>query len=180
MFHNLRRYGTTDVTLKLQTFSCGYFLYDFFVVIGQEEIDKKFLFHAIVCGAAYYLAQGPYFQYYTTRFLLFELSTPILNTRTFLIMTNANDSLVKLCGPLFGITFVCARLLYGIPLAYDFLGYLKELIDSENDKYPSKSILYFSAFAVFSMTCLNIVWFLVTLFNPPKTDHLYKEDEKKD
>lgn len=164
-----RSRNKTDLTAFTQAFSCSYFMFDLLVVLHHKPLDLKFLAHAIVCGSAYWLAQVPYFNYYTIRFLLFELSTPFLNIRNALVVADANETLKFISTVLFGLSFVGCRIVYGIPTAIDFVMYLLSLIEQQPEDL-SVPVLYFSVFAISSMSLLNVVWFVMAAIAPPSSD----------
>jgi len=165
-------FGATDLSMLVEGLSCGYFLYDVPVVLWSRPVDLKFLLHAIVCGGAYWLSQEPYFQYFTVRFLLYELSTPLLNLRTMLVVYSFGEKWVRLVSGLFGIVFVGCRIVYGLYLSCYFLYFLYGQLGLG---LVDEGVLYFGLFAGGSMACLNVVWFLVTLFSPPGVDDLHHD-----
>ncbi len=168
-----RVYGHDAMSDMLCAFSAAYFFYDLFVVLSHLPLDYKFLLHAIVCGAAYWLTQAPFFQYYTVRFLLYELSTPLLNVNIFLQLMKSKGKWVDLTQKLFGASFIGCRVLYGIPLSYDFASFCWSLIEKQKEDPAGQdsinvNVLYFSIFATVSMSSLNVIWVLLALFTSPE------------
>mmetsp|Transcript_19829 Transcript_19829/g.38870 ORF Transcript_19829/g.38870 Transcript_19829/m.38870 type:complete len:215 (-) Transcript_19829:269-913(-) len=181
-----RMYGTTALAGWTHAFSCGYFLYDFVVVLMHLPVDMKFLLHAVVCGLAYWYAQNPLFQYYTIRFLLFELSTPMLNIMSLAQILSWPKKWQTIVEKLFGACFVGCRLIYGLPMAIAFDRYLIDLFLQQQDpktfssNVPSSPMLAFCIFAISSMAGLNVVWFLLALFGKKPAAHMPdKEDAQR-
>jgi hypothetical protein len=159
--------ASTPLSRAAHAFSCAYFFFDLLVVVHHEPLDLKFLLHAVVCGLAYWFAQAPVFQYYTVRFLLYELSTPLLNVKLWLQFVQGPKLLTGLADLGFKLAFVGCRLVYGVPLAVGFDLFLLQLVEraraggAQAAKLPSLNVLYFSIFAVTSMAGLNVLWFLL-------------------
>jgi len=163
--------ASTPLSELTHAFSCGYFLIDILVVLHHKPVDLKFLVHGIVCGAAYWLAQAPLFQYYTIRFLLFELSTPWMNLRHLCDLFHAPKPLSALASLGLMVSFLGCRIAYGISLGYDFTTFLLGLVQtqadprSRSDNVPAVEVLYFCVSAVVSMCSLNLLWLLLALFS---------------
>jgi len=160
--------GTNELAMVTCGISCGYFLYDFFLVMRHTHIDVKFLVHAIVCGLAFWFSMEPAFQYFTVRFLLFELSTPLLHLTSLCRIFRAPKNVTDMCWNVFGVAFAGCRILYGIPLGIQFFCFVLDVVDrkkievgnEELQNLPSDNVLYFAGFAVLSMTGLNLFWFM--------------------
>ena len=143
-------------------FACGYFLYDLLIVIHTLPNGFEYLLHAVVCGWAYWAAQTPFLQYYTVRFLLFELSTPGINVLRMLKVYNCNKSLETCIKGLTATMFLSCRVIYGFPLGLECINFCLKLLN----KPPagiSIDMIYFGIFAVASMCTLNMVWFFHTV-----------------
>ncbi|GBG26459.1 Transmembrane protein 56 [Hondaea fermentalgiana] len=177
-----RIYGSTELSRWTNAFACGYFLYDFFVVLFHLPIDLKFLLHAVVCGLAFWYAQAPLFQYYTTRFLLFELSTPFLNLKNCAHALDWPSSWKDIIDKLFSAAFVGCRLIYGLPMSFEFVAFLWDLLSKQRNPethtvaLPSPAMLTFCIFAITSMSGLNVVWTLLAAFGKNPTEHEVEDE----
>jgi len=138
--------------------SSGFFLWDLFTVVTDpEHFDLGFLVHAVVCLTVYVLGQYPVFHYYGPAFLLFELSTPLLNLRKALLALGQKGSpLFVRTERAFGVVFLVARILFGFPISYSFLRDVVLLLNS--DRAHNRRALQYYFVADVLMCGLNAYW----------------------
>jgi hypothetical protein len=150
--------GRALATLYM-SFAVGYFIWD---LIGCARDFKRlglaFTIHAFfgVIGIGLPLVDqdtpnGIF--YFGCALFLFELSTPFLNVRTFLINAGASAGVVMAANVTFALTFLLSRIIYGIPLCLSFSGYAYSVPGIKNENKLIWTL------APFASMCLNIMWF---------------------
>ncbi|EKM55071.1 uncharacterized protein PHACADRAFT_255411 [Phanerochaete carnosa HHB-10118-sp] len=98
----------------------GYFLWDTIDALVTFT-DLGFVLHGLACVVMYSLVFKPYLEYFSCRFLLWELSTPFLNIHWFLDKTGRTGSTLQLVnGILLLSTFFLARIVYGWHISITF------------------------------------------------------------
>uniref|UniRef100_A0A6S8CKA0 TLC domain-containing protein n=2 Tax=Aplanochytrium stocchinoi TaxID=215587 RepID=A0A6S8CKA0_9STRA len=157
-------FANTEYSRYTHSLSAGYFIWDTIIVCRTVPFDAKFLLHGVVCGFNYWIAQRPTLHFYGYRFLLFELSTPILNLR-YLIMLffGENARLVAPLGIAFGISFLCVRILWGIPLMVGFIQNILNKISTLTYEEGIDDIVNTIIWCIFGvsaclMSILNLYW----------------------
>jgi len=151
-------YGRSQISQTLFAFSSGYFAWDLAMCLANRDVfGYDFLFHASTCLVTYVLGQRPFLNYYGAMFLMFEISTPFLHVRSFLLTTGRKDhpwfNFVQNC---FGWSFLLVRILYGYPLSAYFLRDMIALYRA--DDVRSRFHFYFHVTANFCMCLLNAFW----------------------
>ena len=138
----------------------GFFVWDLFTILTDPtQFDWPFLVHAVVCLSVYVLGQYPIFHYYGSAFLLFELSTPALNLRKMLLALGRKGTpLFVLTERTFGLLFLSARILFGLPISYLFLRDVRMLLSHPEIPHHRRALSFF-ILANLSMCTLNLYWF---------------------
>ena len=101
-------------------FSTGYFLWDVFASI--EETDKSFILHALACLGVFGMGcVDPSITMYILSFLLYELSTPLVNARWFLLKFNPKRFriVIKSIEKMVFLLFFVLRICIGGPIQYN-------------------------------------------------------------
>jgi len=110
-----RVYGYSGAAGLMQGFATGYFIWD--TVLCAQHLDVfgfGMLAHAVSAVVVYMLGFRPFINYYGPLFILFELSTPLLNFHWFfdkLQMTGSRAQLYN--GVALLVTFFGCRLVWG-------------------------------------------------------------------
>ena len=111
----------------------GYFIYDLLICIYHyKAFGNSFLIHAMVCLSIYMISdQTATIQYYTTFFLLFELSTLFLNVATYAKeIANVDGIAVRLSHIVGGAFFLIIRIFVG----YQFQKPLQAILSMSNNE----------------------------------------------
>ncbi|KAL2261549.1 hypothetical protein VTK26DRAFT_3925 [Humicola hyalothermophila] len=110
-----RVWGYTGSSGMIQALACGYFIWDLGVTLLNFDIfGFGLLAHAISALTVYSFGFRPYLNYYSTIFILYELSTPFLNIHWFFDKFNMTGSKPQLYnGIALLATFFCCRLVWG-------------------------------------------------------------------
>ncbi|ORY56672.1 DUF887 domain-containing protein [Pseudomassariella vexata] len=115
-----RVYGYSGAAGMIQALAAGYFLWDFLMTITHMNIfGLGMLAHAISALCVYSLGFRPFVNYYSTTFILWELSSPFLNIHWFfdkLGMTGSKGQLYN--GIMLIVTFFSCRLVWGTYSSY--------------------------------------------------------------
>ena len=115
--------------------------------------------HAVLCGAVYLSALClPMVQYYGAVFLLFELSTILLNVGWFVMNVYdypSSSLLMKSVNAAFALSFFACRLLYGNYQSYWFFLDMAQLYRSHGFSWGM--LLFCSANLL--LAGLNFFWF---------------------
>ncbi|KAL9065424.1 MAG: hypothetical protein Q9161_008235 [Pseudevernia consocians] len=110
-----RVWGYTGASGMVQGFAAGYFLWD--LVISAENMDVHgpgALMHAVSALAVSLLGFRPFCNYYGLNFVLYELSTPLLNIHWFMDKLGMTGSTAQLVNGIALITtFGASRLVWG-------------------------------------------------------------------
>ncbi|TPX45270.1 hypothetical protein SeMB42_g04074 [Synchytrium endobioticum] len=149
-------FAFTEGASHTASVTIGYFLWDTIVSLySVETAGPSFLFHALISLIAFLLTMQPFLMYFIGPFLLFEISTPLLNINWFCDKLNMTGSTLQLInGILLILSFFCVRMIYGLYLNYDmfYSFYL------QRDKISPYVIVIYGACNV-SETILNFFWF---------------------
>ncbi|KAI0819028.1 DUF887-domain-containing protein [Irpex lacteus] len=106
-------YGFDQIAELTNSVAVGYFVWDTIDAIVNFT-DLGFVLHGIACTFVYILTFRPILQYYSVRFLFWELSTPFLNIHWFLDKTGYTGSTFQLINGVFLLsTFFLVRIVYG-------------------------------------------------------------------
>lgn len=152
-----RLFGTTYWSELTMIVSSGYFLWDTVVVLIFQE-EATFLLHAVGCLFMYMNCLYPFIQYYGCVFLLYELSTPFMHLRTFMIQAKNSDGKMFFAAQLaFAITFFLARILIGLPTLWGWIQEMWHYYLSEQ-AHSSDLVLLYLFFGI-SLNTLNVYWF---------------------
>lgn len=110
-----RVYGYTGGAAMIQAFAAGYFLWDLIMTASYLNVfGVGMLAHAISALCVYSFGFRPFVNYYSTTFILWELSSPFLNIHWFCDKLGLTGSKVQLYNGLMLIfTFFCCRLVWG-------------------------------------------------------------------
>jgi len=110
-----RVFGYTGIGGATQAFALGYFLWDLMMsALYFDVFGIGFLFHALSAVVVYSLGFRPFVNFYAPVFILFELSSPMLNIHWFLDKLNLTGSKYQLYNGLLLIaTFFCCRVIWG-------------------------------------------------------------------
>ncbi|TRX98182.1 hypothetical protein FHL15_000827 [Xylaria flabelliformis] len=110
-----RLWGYSGGSAMIQALAAGYFLWDFFVTAANVNIfGLGMLAHAISALLVYSFGFRPFVNYYSTVFILWELSSPFLNIHWFFDKLGMTGSRAQLYNGLVLIaTFFSCRLVWG-------------------------------------------------------------------
>ncbi|KAI0165954.1 TLC domain-containing protein [Xylariaceae sp. FL1272] len=110
-----RLWGYTGGAAMIQALAAGYFLWDFFVTAANVHVfGLGMLAHAICALGVYSFGFRPFVNYYSTNFILWELSSPFLNIHWFFDKLGMTGSKAQLYNGLVLIaTFFSCRLVWG-------------------------------------------------------------------
>ena len=155
----------TQLSDDLLMFSSGFFVYDIYQCVRDWYIHNdafEFVFHGLVCGTLYGLAyMSSYWHLYAACFLLWEASTPFLQTLWFMKELGLRDHvLYKLNGLALALSFAVARMGWGTFAAIHLLW---SISDSLQGKLANPAPWWFNRLVQVGMPSLyllNCVWFL--------------------
>ncbi|TQS33129.1 hypothetical protein Golomagni_06536 [Golovinomyces magnicellulatus] len=107
--------GYTGASAMIQAMAAGYFVWDLVVTsFNLDVFGIGTLAHAIAALLVYALGFRPLVNYYSSIFILWELSTPFLNLHWFMDKVNMTGSKFQLYnGILLLSSFFFSRLIYG-------------------------------------------------------------------
>ncbi|XXG99097.1 AMP deaminase [Hypoxylon texense] len=110
-----RIWGYTGGAAMIQAFAAGYFLYDLIITASHPNIfGLGMLAHAVSALLVYSFGFRPFVNYYSTNFILWELSSPFLNIHWFFDKLGMTGSRAQLYNGLMLIfTFFSCRLVWG-------------------------------------------------------------------
>ncbi|KAG8631574.1 hypothetical protein KVT40_000714 [Elsinoe batatas] len=110
-----RIWGYTGATGLLTSMACGYFIWDLIMTVMHVNVfGYGMLAHATSATLVFSLGYRPFVNYYAPVFLLYELSSPMVNFHWFLDKLEMTGSNVQLAnGILLITTFFSCRLIWG-------------------------------------------------------------------
>lgn len=118
-WNDKNNYLTTESRYMI-TYSCAYFLYEFFYYIKhrcplRSLFELQMFIHAFMsCMGFYYVYNLQKYHFYIAAFLTWEASTPFLNLGNYLYRNDFSNTLVyKINGIFFISTFVIFRIILG-------------------------------------------------------------------
>ncbi|KAK5987717.1 putative TLC domain-containing protein C17A2.02c [Cladobotryum mycophilum] len=132
-----RVWGYTGAAAMIQALAAGYFVWDLFVTsFNLDVFGLGTLAHAVAALLVYSLGFRPLVNYYSSIFILWELSTPFLNIHWFMDKVNMTGSKAQLYnGILLLSSFFSCRLVYG---TYQSFSVLQDLLRAVNN-HPTKT-----------------------------------------
>jgi len=136
--------------------AAGYFLWDMLVSIWFQW-GIGFVAHGISCFFVYGFSQYPFLHYWGLYFLLYELSTPFLHARWFLIAIKQKGAILTLIQLCFVGAFVSMRLVLGSIASYTWWGLMLKLLESGQAHSNVVVIMYLCCNVV--LNALNWYWF---------------------
>lgn len=151
--------GWSPVCSLVFNISAAYFLWDGWVVVGREHIQWEFLFHHLACFVAYIVVTQPFLQYHAVRLLLFELSTPLLNARWWMIFLGwdkTKPGAFNVVQSAFAAVFIAARVLYGVPASIIAFQDTYAALQDGRLVHPRSAL--FLTVANVGLTALNLLW----------------------
>lgn len=150
-----KAFGWHETAEIANSVAVGYFLWDTIDAIVNFT-DLGFVLHGLACVMTYSLTFKPYLQYFSCRFLLWELSTPFLNIHWFLDKTGRTGSTFQLVnGILLLSTFFFVRIVYGWYISITFWRVM--FSRTVRDSMPLFFwIVFLSGHA--TLTLLNLIW----------------------
>lgn len=110
-----RIWGYDGASAMIQALACGYFLWDLIMTAANLDIfGLGMLAHAISALLVYSFGFRPFLNYYSTTFILWELSSPFLNVHWFCDKLGLTGSKLQLYNGITLIaTFASCRLIWG-------------------------------------------------------------------
>ncbi|KAI1435033.1 TLC domain-containing protein [Xylaria sp. CBS 124048] len=110
-----RLWGYTGASGMIQALAAGYFLWDFCITVTNINVfGLGMLAHAVSALLVYSFGFRPFVNYYSTVFILWELSSPFLNIHWFCDKLGLTGSRLQLYNGLVLIaTFFSCRLVWG-------------------------------------------------------------------
>jgi hypothetical protein len=109
-------YARNETSKYCSTVASAYFLYDVWIcTMRYSENGFAFLIHGVLCSLAYvYPMVSGNMHYLAANFLMWELSTPFLYFRWYLIKSNMGDGrLMAVANVLFALAFFGCRVVAG-------------------------------------------------------------------
>lgn len=158
-------YGTSVASIKCISVASAYFFYDMYICVTRfSENGLPFLIHGLLCSLAYaYPLLSGNMHYQGACFLMWELSTPFLYLRWFLIKTNRTDgSLMSIANVLFALAFFGCRIVAGPILSWEYYQASGREISSPRafkDNAIPYNVIYGYRVAMFILNGLNFYWF---------------------
>lgn len=115
-----RVYGYTGGCALIQALATGYFLWDLVITVSNMHIfGLGMLAHAVSALAVYSCGFRPFINFYSTTFILWELSSPFLNIHWFCDKLGLTGSKLQLYNGIALIaTFFSCRLVWGTYNSY--------------------------------------------------------------
>eukprot|EP00879_Flechtneria_rotunda_P026407 GHRR01028156.1.p1 GENE.GHRR01028156.1~~GHRR01028156.1.p1 ORF type:complete len:214 (+),score=55.67 GHRR01028156.1:572-1213(+) len=155
-------YGHTHLSTLMCLISSGYFVYDLIVILLRFNHEGfAFLIHAVCCLFVYaYAVYSWYLHFFGAGFLLWELSTPFLHMRWFMLKSGASTTRKYLVnGLLLVLTFFLCRPVWGTWLSYKFFVDTEvELRSPRLGGFPAGGIWGYRVANV-ALNLLNYYWF---------------------
>jgi len=153
-----RVYGSSDMANLICAIAAGYFFFDMGACLTGEKVDPLMVFHHLASFLCYTFVQYQFLAYYAVRLLLYELSTPLLDIREMMLLLGyRNTPQLAKVEKAFGIVFLAARILYGIPLSIGALYDVMNVWWSSNSVHSDFIVVYFIVANV-GLNTLNIMW----------------------
>ncbi|KIJ69071.1 hypothetical protein HYDPIDRAFT_80212 [Hydnomerulius pinastri MD-312] len=133
----------------------GYFIWDAIESIVHFT-DIGFVIHGVACLTIFVLGSRPFVQYYSMRFLLWEVSTIFLDLHWFLDKTGKTGTTLQLVNgvALLG-AFFSVRLIWGGKMSYDFFITL-------NGVYEHLPLVYIVVYGAANIMLQGLNWFWFT------------------
>ncbi|KAL7410663.1 DUF887-domain-containing protein [Mrakia frigida] len=146
-------FGYSYKASQVVAIAVGSFIWD--TIDSALNSTIGFVVHGAACLAVFSLSYRPFLGYYGPRFLMWELSTPLLNLHWFLEKTNRSGSpLMILNALLLMAVFFSVRIVYGLYMSYNFF----EALLSQWDEIPLvMHVVYMSG--NIALNGLNLFWF---------------------
>lgn len=111
-----KMYATNAHSSSMVVYAAGYFLYDILLCLLRfNENGPSFLVHAIGCSLAFWYPMFTrHLHYFGACFLMWEISTPFLYFRWFLLKTNRGEKpIMALANNAFALAFLGCRVIFG-------------------------------------------------------------------
>jgi len=159
------RWVSSPPSIFYCTLAVAYFIWDLPVTL-YYQYGFAFLMHAVLCLLTFLVGLRPYSQMAAIKFLLFELSTPLLNLRCLMLAGGlTNNTAFSICNTLFAVTFLIVRIFFGLPMSWQFASNVAaDLLSSDSERVKQQPILvpiaWFLMFVVVALCSLNIFWAL--------------------
>ena len=173
-------YSQTRDSQTCMSLAAGYFLYDLFICIYRySENGPAFFLHGFVCCLAYaYPILSGHLHYMGASFLMWEISTPFLYFRWYLIKAGKGHTmLMHIANMLFAVAFFGCRIVYGPIMSWNF--WKSSGLDLANprvvDGIPS-AVTYSYRTAMFVLNGLNYYWFTAIIRAGLKKDRRTKTE----
>lgn len=152
-----RIYGYSLLGNQAFAIASGFFLYDTTNCFKSTGPMYAYIAHHLASFLCYTFVQYPFLCYYAVRFLLYELSTPLLDVRSMLLVLKRKDTaLFVAVEKTFGLTFFAVRICMGIPLSLQAFRDTYYLFDA-NEQHSTPVAIFF-IFANLGLNALNVHW----------------------
>ncbi|KIP08903.1 hypothetical protein PHLGIDRAFT_68644 [Phlebiopsis gigantea 11061_1 CR5-6] len=150
-----KAFGWDQAAETANAVAVGYFLWDT-IDATVNFTDLGFVLHGLACTIVYSFTFKPCFEYFSCRFLLWELSTPFLNIHWFLDKTGRTGSTLQLVnGILLLSAFFGARIVYGWYISISFWRVVSS--SAVRESIPlSYRLVILAGHAM--LTLLNLIW----------------------
>ena len=177
-------FASTIESMHLMQVACAYFLWDIVTLLSDMNDDViLWLIHGGLCLWVFLTSLSPFLHHMGYVTLIFEISTPFLHARKYLLQAKLNESAIfDIIQSLFGVSFILSRIVFGCYMMYgpnQWWWKMQSLITESNaGKAPqlqSVAIIYFYEICCVSLTFLNIMWARTIIMNRFKT----KKETKK-
>ncbi|KAI0341629.1 DUF887-domain-containing protein [Trametopsis cervina] len=146
-------HGWDDAAELANAIAAGYFVWDTIDAIVNFT-DLGFVLHGLACTIVYTLTFRPILEYFSCRFLFWEMSTPFLNIHWFLDKTGYTGGTFQLInGILLLSTFFFVRIVYGWYTSIKFW----RIMFTSSSQIPTASWVIFLLGHAVLMT-LNLIW----------------------
>ena len=154
-------YGISDASRRCIVVASAYFIYDLYICATRySQNGLPFLVHGLLCCLAYaYPLLSGNMHYLGANFLMWEVSTPFLYLRWYLIKTERSNSLMMgIANALFAVSFFACRVVSGPIMSLAFWRASGADLASATSTIP-KIVLYMYRTAMFVLNGLNYYWF---------------------
>ncbi|WPT13247.1 TLC domain-containing protein [Picochlorum sp. SENEW3] len=161
MMRNDMLYAISDASRQCIVVASAYFIYDLYICVTRySQNGFPFLVHGVLCCLAYaYPLLSGNMHYLGANFLMWEVSTPFLYLRWYLIKTERGDSpMMGIANALFALSFFACRVVSGPIMSLAFWRASGADLTSATSTIP-QIVLYMYRSAMFILNGLNYYWF---------------------
>ncbi len=139
----------------------GYFFFDLWLVL-TEDWGAIFVWHAVAALLVFLGGLRPFLHYVGTVFLLYELSTPLMNLRRHLIeVMPQRQDLIAATSYVFAAVFFSVRIVFGLWVSFRWWAQMLDLWSRGAEHSHVLFALYLISNA--ALNGMNVYWFYVMI-----------------